>query len=185
HYELPVDVEFAATLHDAGSGQPRLQLHLLQCRPQSSLRGQSARPVPQDLPAADKLFCATRMVPQGEVNSVEYVVYIDPAGYTQLPDPGQRVALARLVGRLNKALEHRKFILVGPGRWGSSNLQLGVPVSYADIYNARALVELSVGPEGMAPDPSYGTHFFQDLVESNIYSLAVHSTGRAADAGVF
>jgi hypothetical protein len=97
----------------------------------------------------------------------------------------ERVELARLVGRLNKALEGRNFVLMGPGRWGSANLQLGVPVSYADIYNARSLVELSVGPEGLAPDPSYGTHFFQDLVESQIYSLAVHTNGKAVEEGEF
>jgi hypothetical protein len=61
-----------------------------------------------------------------------------------------------------------------------------VPVSYADIYNARALVELSVGPDGLAPDPSYGTHFFQDLVEAQINSLAVHTNpaGEANASGV-
>ena len=64
-------------------------------------------------------------------------------------------------------------------------MQLGVPVSYADIYNARALVEVAVGSDGMAPDPSYGTHFFQDLVESQIYSLAVHSDGPSGTAGEF
>jgi len=93
---------------------------------------------------------------------------------------GERVELARVVGRLNKALEGKPFILLGPGRWGSSNAQLGVPVSYADIYNSRALIELAVGPEGLVPDPSYGTHFFQDLVESQIYSLALATSEVAA-----
>jgi hypothetical protein len=174
YYEQPVDVEFAATLRN-GSGRPGLDLHLLQCRPQSNLDSSSVRPLPLDLPIADKLFCSTRMVPQGEVNAVEYVVYVDPQAYSRVPSDHQRQELARLVGRLNKALEGKRFVLIGPGRWGSSNLQLGVPVSYGDIYNARALVELSVGPQGLAPDPSYGTHFFQDLVESQIYSLAVHT----------
>jgi hypothetical protein len=75
---------------------------------------------------------------------------------------------------LNKALEGHTFILVGPGRWGSSNSLLGVPVSYADIYNASALVELAIPQAGAAPDPSYGTHFFQDLVEARIFPLAVY-----------
>ncbi|MBI4771442.1 MAG: hypothetical protein HY784_13795, partial [Chloroflexi bacterium] len=172
HYGFPVDVEFALTLMpDTNASRPQLTFHLLQCRPQSSLRGGAARPLPTNLPAGDKLFFATRMVPQGQVSGVEYIVYVDPAAYTRLADPPRRAEVARLVGRLNKALEGRSFILIGPGRWGSSNLQLGVPVSYADIYNARALVELAVGQT--PPDPSFGTHFFQDLVESQIYSLAV------------
>ena len=184
YYELPVDVEFAATINTEHA-RPRVDLHILQCRPQSALRGATVRPLPRDLPQADQLFCATHMVPQGELNGVEFIAFVDPACYSTIPNTGQRVELARLVGRLNKALEGRNFILIGPGRWGSSNLLLGVPVSYADIYNARSLVELSVGPEGLAPDPSYGTHFFQDLVESQIYSLAVHSNGPAPESGEF
>jgi hypothetical protein len=184
HYELPVDVEFAATIQ-AEQERPKVRFHLLQCRPQSALRGATVRPLPRDLPQSDKLFLATHMVPQGELNAVEFIAFVDPECYHRLPNTLQRTELARQVGRLNKALEGRSFILIGPGRWGSSNLQLGVPVSYADIYNARSLVELSVGPEGTAPDPSYGTHFFQDLVESQIYSLAVHSNGVAADGAEF
>ena len=71
--------------------------------------------------------------------------------------------------------------MVGPGRWGSSNIDLGVPVSYADIYNSSALIELAYSQKGITPEPSYGTHFFQDLVESQIYPLAVYPdrTGRS------
>jgi hypothetical protein len=65
---------------------------------------------------------------------------------------------------LNKLLEGRSFILIGPGRWGSINPLLGVPVTYADIFNTRALVELATTQQGAIPEPSYGTHFFQDLV---------------------
>src|SRR5579859_749438 len=187
HYEQPVDVEFAASLLPpaSGNGRPEVRLHLLQCRPQSSLRGTKVRPLPTNLPAEDKLFTTARMVPQAEVRDVDYVVYVDPLAYNQISSAAQRVELARLVGRLNKALEARNFILMGPGRWGSSNVQLGVPVSYADIYNACALVEVAVGADGLAPDPSYGTHFFQDLVESQIYSLAVHVDGPNSPPGEY
>jgi hypothetical protein len=180
HYGFPVDVEFALTLRpDERDARPRLTLHLLQCRPQSSMRGGSQRPVPANVPAPDQVFLATRLVPEGLVSGVEYIVYVDPAAYDRLT-PARRAEVARQVSRLNKALEGRSFILMGPGRWGSSNMQLGVPVAYADIYNARALVELSSARSGSAPDPSYGTHFFQDLVESQIYSLAV-ITGQGDD----
>jgi hypothetical protein len=64
--------------------------------------------------------------------------------------------------------------MIGPGRWGSSNIDLGVPISYADIYNSSALIELAYSHKGITPEPSYGTHFFQDLVESQIYPLAVY-----------
>lgn len=82
--------------------------------------------------------------------------------------------VARCIGQLNSALEGHPFILVGPGRWGSSDSMQGVPVTYADIFNSRALVEVASNKSGFAAEPSYGTHFFQDLVESQIYPLAVY-----------
>ena len=74
-----------------------------------------------------------------------------------------------MIGQLNAALKDEIFICVGPGRWGTSTPDLGVRVGYGDIYNTRALVELAGEGIGPAPEPSFGTHFFQDLVESNIY----------------
>lgn len=68
-------------------------------------------------------------------------------------------------------LENKSFIMIGPGRWGSSNIDLGVRVSYADIYNTKVLIELAVAVDGVAPALSYGTHFYQDLVETGIHSL--------------
>jgi hypothetical protein len=79
-----------------------------------------------------------------------------------------------MIGRLNAALEGETFICIGPGRWGTNNPDLGVHIGYADIYNTRALVEITGSGIGPAPEASFGTHFFQDLVESNIYPLAVY-----------
>ena len=87
--------------------------------------------------------------------------------------PTQKLELARLIGRINQRLEGKTFILMGPGRWGSSNPDLGLKVGYADFYNARALVEIGWGQGKNRPTLSYGTHFFQDLVESHIYPLAI------------
>jgi len=174
HYGFPVDVEFAADLKpEAGGGKPAVVFSLLQCRPQSiGARGEVVR-LPTEVPAEDRLFFTSRMVPQGQATQVERLVYVPPAAY-QRADAQQRHRLARLIGQLNKAFEGQTFILIGPGRWGSSNIHLGVPVTYADIYNARALVELALGRGEAAPEPSYGTHFFQDLVETNIYPLAIY-----------
>jgi hypothetical protein len=63
---------------------------------------------------------------------------------------------------------------MGPGRWGTSNIQLGVKVTYADIYNTKVLIEVAHADEGSIPEVSYGTHFFQDLVEANIYPLPIY-----------
>ena len=71
---------------------------------------------------------------------------------------------------------------MGPGRWGSVNIDLGVHVTYADIFNTRVLVEMAVAHNGTMPELSYGTHFFQDLVEAGIHSLALYL---GEDGGVF
>ncbi len=70
---------------------------------------------------------------------------------------------------------------MGPGRWGSSNIDLGVNVGYADIDNAAVLVEMAREEAGHLPDVSYGTHFFQDLVESSIIFLAVYPDDAATE----
>jgi hypothetical protein len=71
-------------------------------------------------------------------------------------------------------LDEKSFILMGPGRWGSANIDLGVKVTYADIYHTAMLVEIGVSDGDSTPEVSYGTHFFQDLVESEIYPLALY-----------
>ena len=172
HYEAPIEMEFAASITAQGA-RPGITLHLLQCRPQSGLREQAVRPVPPDLTTDDRLFISTRMVPQGQLDRVEYIFNVNALRYTTLSSE-QRYEIARVIGRLNKLLEKHKFIMLGPGRWGSANIDLGVPVSYADIYNSSALIELAYTQKGITPEPSYGTHFFQDLVESQIYPLAVY-----------
>jgi len=174
-YQLPVDVEFAVSLTPVAGGKPELLFHLLQCRPQNkwSTDGRAIQPVPTDLPERDKFFLCTHMVPEGRVSRIEYVVYVDPEAYHQLDTPHAYTDVARGIGQLNKSLEGRTFILMGPGRWGSSDAMQGVPVTYADIFNARALVELTSKKSGYSSEPSYGTHFFQDLVETQIYPLAI------------
>ncbi len=170
-YNCPVDIEFTASLATDNSRAPRIVFHLLQCRPTVSIETGQRVHLPTDIPAADQIFSAHRLIPQGVVSNVRYIVYVHPEKYSQLAKPTVKLELARVVGRLNKRLEGQTFILMGPGRWGSSNIDLGVPVGYADINNARVLVEVA-SPRGQGvPDVSYGTHFFQDLVEAHIYAL--------------
>jgi hypothetical protein len=174
-YEQPVDIEFAVSL-TPGSDKPNLNFHLLQCRPQNqwSAESREVQSLPTDLAAQDKILLCTRMVPQGRVSQIEYIIYVDAESYYQLDSLEDHSEVARCIGQLNSSLEGRTFILVGPGRWGSSDTMQGVPVTYADIFNTRALVEVASNKSGFAAEPSYGTHFFQDLVESQIYPLAVY-----------
>ena len=83
--------------------------------------------------------------------------------------------MGRAVGRLNKLLPKRQFILIGPGRWGSrGDIKLGVPVTYSDINNSAMLIEVARQSGNYLPDLSFGTHFFQDLVEASIRYLPLY-----------
>jgi hypothetical protein len=172
HYGCPVDIEF--TVEILPGRPPRFVLHLLQCRPLSGADWDQTLHVPRDVPPEDVVFRACRLVPHGRVERVRYIVYVDPIQYDHVPDYTMRFEIARVVGRLNKRLEGERFILMGPGRWGSSNVELGVKVTYADIYNTRALIEIALSRAEYTPEVSYGTHFFQDLVETGIYPLPLY-----------
>jgi hypothetical protein len=134
---------------------------------------QEVPPIPKDLKEEDRLFVTSFVVPQGFIDEVNWVVYVDPKAYFSLPTLNDRFELSHAIGRVNEMMEDRHFILIGPGRWGSSNADLGVPVNYGDLYNAEALIELTGPGIGPAPEPSLGTHFFQDLMEANIFPLAI------------
>jgi len=173
-YHSPVDLEFTLHIESDPMGKAKLGITLLQCRPQSFLTETSVEPLPTDLKKEEIIFSTDFMVPQGAIKDVEYVIYVSPKEYFALVTANERTELAREVGKLNNALCKTCFIAVGPGRWGSSNSDLGVPIAYGDIYKSRALVELAGEGCGLPPEPSLGTHFFQDLLESQIYPLALH-----------
>ncbi len=162
----PVDVEFAS------DGR---HLYLLQCRAQAPAKHVRAAPIPRDLPQSRLVFSASRHVSNGTVSNITHVVYVDPEGYARLGSRDELVAVGRAVGRLNKLLPKRQFILMGPGRWGSrGDIRLGVPVTYSDINNTAMLIEIARKRGDYTPDLSFGTHFFQDLVEAEIRYLPLY-----------
>lgn len=173
NYHAPVDIEFTARMVNPEAIHPEVQICLIQCRPLSHLQITQEIPLPGNLPPEDIIFSTRFMVPQGYVSGIRYVLFIAPESYFSLPTASTRIDLERTIGKLNAALAGNCFICVGPGRWGTSNSDLGVHIDYGDIYNSRALVELSGAGVSIAPEPSLGTHFFQDLLEAQIYPLAL------------
>jgi hypothetical protein len=124
--------------------------------------------------STDKIiFSSNFLVPEGYLPNIRSVVFVNPEQYFALPTSAARNEIGRIVGRLNSILSEKSFICVGPGRWGTENIDLGVYVGYSDICNAGALVELAGKGVGAPPEPSLGTHFFQDLMEAQIYPVAV------------
>lgn len=172
-YHSPVDVEFAISLKQDVGLQPKLGIAMLQCRPQSRLSDVDVEHLPTNLTPSDIVFSSEFMVPRGKICKINYVVYVKAKEFFALKSNSERSDLARCIGKLNEALEKETFICVGPGRWGSSNADLGVPIAYGDIYHAKALVELAGEHYGLPPEPSLGTHFFQDLLEAQIFPLAL------------
>ena len=162
----PVDIEFA---HDGK------EFFLLQCRPQSYGKQSGPSPIPRDVPEEDVVFTARKHVSNGRVADVTHIVHVDPDAYSALEDRSDMLAVGRAVSRLNKLLPKRQFILMGPGRWGSrGDIKLGVNVTYSDISNAAMLIEIARRKGSYVPDLSFGTHFFQDLVESGIRYLPLY-----------
>lgn len=175
HYKAPVDTEFAFKILNPRALKPTVEIALLQCRPQSHIvEEEEAIELPENIPHEHILFSTKRMVPRGSVKHIKYVLFVPPEGYFSIESQSDRNKLERAIGHLNGLLEKEKYIAVGPGRWGTSSPDLGVHIGYADIYNTNALVELSGKGVGAAPEPSFGTHFFQDLMEAQIYPLAIY-----------
>ena len=163
---MPVDIEFASDGRD---------LYLLQCRPQSHGPDTVPAPIPHDLPRERVLFSANRYISNGAVPDITHIVYVDPEGYSRLADLSDLRDVGRAVSDLNKVLPKRQFVLMGPGRWGSrGDVKLGVSVTYSDINNSAVLVEIARKSGNYVPDLSFGTHFFQDLVESGIRYLPLY-----------
>lgn len=172
HHHWPVDIEFTVDI-EPGYPHADYTVRLLQCRPQVSRKERQAVEIPDDIPPSDLILQTTELVPHGSVSDVEYIIYVDPERYRRAPSYTAKLEIARVIGRLNEQLADESFILIGPGRWGSSDVDLGVKVTYADIYNAKVLVEVTMTHSGGGAEPSYGTHFFQDLVEAGIYPLPI------------
>ena len=160
---MPVDIEFACDGQD---------LYLLQCRAQSFIADAAPAVIPHDVPADRVLFSTRRYVSNGRVPDLTHLVYVDPEGYDRLETQDDLMAVGRAVGALNKLLPRRQFALIGPGRWGSrGDIKLGVRVTYSDINNTSLLMEVAARRGNYVPDVSFGTHFFQDLVEAGIRYL--------------
>jgi hypothetical protein len=162
----PVDIEFAY------DGE---EFYLVQCRAQSYSREDAPSPIPQDISRDRIVFSATRHISNGRVPDITHIVYVDPEHYGEISDLLQLKNVGRAIGRLNQLLPKRQFILMGPGRWGSrGDIRLGVPVTYSDISNTAVLLEVARQKGKYVPELSFGTHFFQDLVEAGIRYLPLY-----------
>ena len=130
--------------------------------------------MPADIPRDQLLFTNNRGVTNGLIKDIEYVVYVNPRAYNKITRYDEKVEIGRVVGKINRLLGGKRYALFGPGRWGSNDINLGVKVGYEDINNTLTMGEIAFEADGSTPEVSYGTHFFNDLVEADIIPIAIY-----------
>ena len=166
--DCAVDVEFSINLPQDGVGTP--EVAILQIRPMAS-RGAMA-PVeilPED---TKRSFCySENALGNGITRDLMDIIYVKPADF----DASKTVDIAKEISRLNAVLakEGHKYILIGPGRWGSADPWLGIPVRWADISGAAVIVETT--HESFTADPSQGSHFFHNMTSLGMSYLNITS----------
>jgi hypothetical protein len=172
-YDYPVDIEFTANFDTEG----KLRINLLQCRPFQTKGHVSRVEIPAKIDKSKILLRQEGNFMGGSVyENIARVIYIDPQGYAKLP-LSEKFNCARLVGKINKTITSREempTVLFGPGRWGTTTPAMGVPVTFSEINNVAAIAEIAYKEGSLIPDLSFGTHFFQDMVEMNIFYMAVY-----------
>jgi len=146
------------------------RLELLQSRPLwvNDCKELFARP--EATRNCEVLLRADRMVTDGYKDHIPYLVLVDADLYSST---GDFYNIARALGEMNKQLAPEKYILVAPGRVGSSSPELGVPVRYDEITGSACIVEVGIPRTGQMPELSYGTHFFSDLETDEVLYMPV------------
>jgi hypothetical protein len=171
-YSYPVEIEFTVNFIEDN----KFKINILQCRPLQT-KGLGAKvSIPLNIDSEKLFFSSKGYFLGGNISEpIDSIIYISPCGYSGL-SLQDKYEVARIVGRLNKSIENRSSnptILAGPGRWGTTTPSLGVPVSFAEINNMAVLIEIAFSAGNLMPELSFGTHFFQDLVETNIFYIAL------------
>jgi hypothetical protein len=171
-YEYPVDVEFTVNFEKGGD----FRINLLQCRP-LQVKGLGVyADFPDHIEAGRILFKSSGNFMGGNiVKDIGRIVYVVPETYSNLKEY-LKYEVARTIGRLNRLLDDKDTIptmLLGPGRWGTTTPSLGVPVRFSEINKAAVLGEIAYARRGFAPELSFGSHFFQDIVEIEIFYTAI------------
>ena len=171
-YDYPVDIEFTVNF----AQDETFKINLVQCRPLQTKGLRAGVQIPKKFEPGKILFASQGYTMGGSISqSIKRIIYVDPQAYVETPN-SQKYSIARLVGKLNRQIADREMtptILFGPGRWGTTTPSLGVPVSFSEINKVTVLVEISYEGGNLMPELSFGTHFFQDLVETDIFYVAL------------
>ncbi len=157
----PVELEYAVDLDKAENGKP--SFYILQIKPMMGTGGEYTFDTGGFDPS-EMIIYAERSMGNGKVNDITDIVYVDPAGFDKM----RTREMATQIEHFNRKMvaEGRKYILIGPGRWGTRDPFIGIPVNWSQISNARVIVETSL--DEFPLDASLGSHFFHNVTSMNV-----------------
>ena len=161
----PVEIEFAVNLHADKTGE----FYMLQIRPMVDNRMELNEDITQ-IPDEDCLLRSHNAIGQGVFTEIRDVVYVKTDGYS----PSRNYEIAEEIERINRQFLQNpssSYVLIGPGRWGSSDSWLGIPVKWPHISASQIIIE--AGLDNYQVDPSQGTHFFQNLTSLGVCYLTI------------
>ena len=167
-YGNPVDIEFAVNVHKDGS----YKINLIQCRP-IQLRTQVASKIIKSInPESYIIKSESPVIGRSRDMTIDRILYVVPEKYAELPMQ-ERYALARFIGDTLRADETSVTMLIGPGRWGTTSPAMGIPITFPEIKSVDVICEISEMHESLIPDLSLGSHFFNELIETDILYFTI------------
>lgn len=163
----PVEIEFAVNLN---ATEKKGVFYLLQIRPMVDMKADLNEDL-DAIPEEQLLLKSVNSLGQGIMDDIQDVIYVKTEGYSA----SNNQLIAYDIEKLNKRFldEGKHYILIGPGRWGSSDTWLGIPVKWPNISAARVIVE--AGLTNYRVDPSQGTHFFQNLTSFGVGYFTINA----------
>lgn len=163
----PVEIEFAVNFN---AKEKNGTFYLLQIRPMVDMKADLAEDL-DIIPSEQILLRSENALGQGVMDDIQDVIYVKTDGYSA----SNNQLIAYDIEKLNRRFldEGKHYVLVGPGRWGSSDTWLGIPVKWPNISAARVIVE--AGLTNYRVDPSQGTHFFQNLTSFGVGYFTINA----------
>jgi len=163
----PVEIEYAVDLEKDEDGLA--SFYLLQIKPMVGSRTDYAVDIDQ-IPRKDILLFSQQSMGNGLINNIQDVIYVEPGMF----DKTKTREMTHEIEKINAAMldQGRKYILIGPGRWGTRDPFIGIPVVWSQISNAGVIVEMSM--EEFPLDASLGSHFFHNVTSMNVGYLSVN-----------
>jgi len=157
----PVEIEFAVNIDPENKEKPLFSI--IQIRPLVISKEKSLIAWDEnEIKKEDILIYSNNALGNGIINTIQDILYVIPEKF----DSAKTIEIAKEVGEINKTLKDRPYLLIGPGRWGTQDRWLGIPVQWAEISNVKVMVEKAL--EDFNIKPTQGTHFFQNIISRGI-----------------